>query len=224
MSIVGPTGVTTSPEIAGIPVSQLSVAPDGHAYAVITDLAGGYSVANVAPDGTVTTVSIPGTVTPSKQRRWSDTRCNRTATACVSPYTDSDTGATKIAEISHGAVVQTYTLPDGSSISQPVVTGPNGAAYQIVETATGTSVLALVAGGGQTREISGDLATVASALYTPLEVGPDGTGYLVTQDGATTRVLAFSVTGVSGMDISGTGRRRCRRTRRGAFRASSCTR
>src|SRR5258707_4570860 len=94
-------------------------------------------------------------------------------------------------------------MPTGATISQPVVVGPNGAAYQVVGTATGTSVVVL-SSGVSTAEIGGSISPT-NILGGPIVVGPDGKGYLITQDGTVTRVLVFGPSGNTVASFSGSG-------------------
>jgi hypothetical protein len=200
VSTITATTLTPSDTISGNPIAQISVAPDGTVYTVVSQ-AGVYKVAAVRPAGVVVDmVTIPGNATLLQTASALGYPVGTNSTVYV-PYSDAS-GNYFVAAV-HGSAIVSTPMPTGATISQPVVVGPNGAAYQVVGTATGTSVVVL-SSGVSTAEIGGSISPT-NILGAPVVVGPDGKGYLITQDGTVTRVLVFGPTGNTVASFSGSG-------------------
>lgn len=203
-----------SAPIDGALVNAISVTPGGTVYVPVrnsttqTD-----SVAVIDPDGSVTTVQIPGAIVfvaprVSPSSAGYDANPNAGEAGYVA-YTSN--GTTYLAVLDpDGTVARTVALPDGAVVSTPVGFGPDGAAFQVIEYRDGDGRItseAVVA-------LAGDAVTAAlpgaplRPNYDALQFGPDGTAYLVTVESGpvlTYHVLGIDESGatVTSLDVSG---------------------
>lgn len=199
ISKITATTVDTSDVITGrIVNSAMQVAADGTAFAPLRVPSSTTApVAIVAPDGTVTTVTVPGTVTPV----WIDQGGQTTPPAADNVgYVNYTAGGTEHVAVlnTDGTIARTIDLPAGAT-GNTVFFGPDGSPYQLLRypgaevSATGWQVLAL---GTDT------LTTAVPGSVGYIEFGPDGTGYLRVEDNAAQRILGFDSAGNTVIPLS----------------------
>ena len=149
------------------------------------------SVAVIHSNGDVITVTLPGrivltgltsaggSVGPSDNGYVAYTSAGRTYLAVLNP---------------DATIARTVALPEGATVRDPVVFGPDGAAYQLIQY--------LDAGGAVASQ---SVLALTTDTYTPtvpggpllqrtpsIQFGPDGTGYLVTNQN---HFLGFNAAG-----------------------------
>ena len=178
--------IETSDPLDGRVINPILVTPDGTVYVAVRNGATGTdSVAVISTAGEVTTVDIPGTIFP--------------VLPSVSPvvggyeanpnigdngYVAYESGGVSYLAVLNpdGTVARTVTLPAGAVVATPVDFGPDGAAYQVIETrdeqgrVTSRAVLAL-ATDTVTPTLPGN---PLRPNFPAIEFGPDGSGVLVT--------------------------------------------
>lgn len=178
--------IETSDPIDGRVINPISVTPDGTVYVAVRNSATGTdSVAIISTSGEVTTVDIPGTIFP--------------VLPSVSPAVTGDGANPNIGDNGYvayqsggvsylavvnpdGTIARTVTLPAGAVVATPVDFGPDGAAYQVIETrdeqgrVTSRAVLAL-----STDTVTPMLpGAPLQPNYPSIQFGPDGSGVLIT--------------------------------------------
>ncbi|MGP4053867.1 Ig-like domain-containing protein [Mycobacterium sp. 4D054] len=178
--------IETSDPLDGRVINPISVTPDGTVYVSVRNAATGTdSVAIISSTGEVITVEVPGTVVPvlpsvSPVLGGYDANPN----AGDNGYVVYESGGVRYLAVVNpdGTIVRTMTLPAGTTVATPVEFGPDGAAYQVIETrdeqgrVTSRAVLALATD------------TVTPALpgnplrpnFPALQFGSDGSGVLIT--------------------------------------------
>ncbi|KWX67040.1 cadherin-like domain-containing protein [Mycobacterium sp. NAZ190054] len=207
--------IETSDPLDGRVINPITVTPDGTVYvSVRNSVTQTDSVAIISSSGEVTTVEIPGTIFPvmpsvNPTVGGYDANPNIGDNGYVA-Y--SSNGASFLAVLNpDGTIARTVGLPAGTVVSTPVDFGPDGAAYQVVETrdaqgrVTSRAVLAL------------STDTVTPALpgnplqpnFPAIQFGPDGSGVLVTVESGQSpfeyHFLRFDQTGatIATADLSG---------------------
>ncbi|MCG7592792.1 Ig-like domain-containing protein [Mycobacterium sp. PSTR-4-N] len=192
-----PTGVTSSMRSAGYPQSWPMAAADGTAFLAIAG-ADGPRLMVMRADGTSTVVVLPGDFVEGSVPALGLIGIGPDSRAYV-PLLDGD-GQPVMAVITP-AGTQTIRSLDGLP-TQPVVFGPGGTAYQVVETydsesfAPSTHVVN-VSTGAATLSLPGSVTRV-QGLLPSVAVGSDGTAYLVVADeDGSVRGIAFDSTGAT---------------------------
>ncbi|MEW5809748.1 MAG: hypothetical protein AB1925_09855 [Actinomycetota bacterium] len=195
--------VDTSDVIDGRIASFLmQVAADGTVFAPLAAPSSSTTtpVVVVAPDGTVTMVTVPGTpaqvsAPPGRENTVSP------GTGSVG-YINYTAGGTEHVAVlnTDGTIARTIDLPTGATGNSVVFFGPDDAPYQLLHYsgadgyATGWQVLAL-ATDTLTAEVPGSVGYV--------QFGPDGTGYLSGQgSGGAQSLLGFDSAGNTVIPLS----------------------
>lgn len=214
VSKITATTIETSDPIDGSVINTIAVTPEGTVYVSIRNQATQTdSVAVVSPEGTVETVTIPGTIVfVSKPVTTS------AAGYVVDPdiadrgyvaYTAS--GTTYLAVINpDGTIDRTVALPAGASVRDAVTFGPDGAPYQVIQYRDAEGRVAAQAVITLSNDAVSDPQPGTPLLpnYPPLQFGPDGTAYLVTQESGQNPAYHFvgldeAGAVVSSLDVSG---------------------
>jgi VCBS repeat-containing protein len=178
--------ITTFAALDGRVINPISVAPDGTVYVAVRDSATGTdSVAVISDGGDLVTVAIPGTIVPvlpsvSPVVGGYDANPNTGDDG----YVVYESGGVRYLAVVNpdGTIARTVTLPAGTTVATPVEFGPDGAAYQVIETRD-----------EQGRVTSRAVLTLATDTVTPalpgnslrpnfpaIQFGPDGSGVLIT--------------------------------------------
>jgi hypothetical protein len=190
------TTLFASDPIAGA-LNGFEVTDSGTVYArVATTGQSPATVAILAPDGTVTTSTLPGT--PANVAVFIDTDGGRPRSQTEGyEYLTAD-GTTFVAVLNpDGTIARTVALPAGQKYSD-VFYGPDGAAYVVTQTGSPVSSQHLV---------SLTTGTVSAAVPPPafgipgVQFGSDGSGYFITQPGSS---LALQLVGFDRDGLTGT--------------------
>ncbi|MBX7456558.1 hypothetical protein GR927_52030 [Mycolicibacterium sp. 3033] len=202
ISKITATTVDTSDVIDGRIASFLiQVAADGTVFAPIPVPPDAMTtpVAIVAPDGSVSIVTVPGTLVENSAAPGRENTVSP-ATQTVGYINYTAGGAEHVAVLNtDGTVARTIDLPSGATGS-PVFFGQDGSPFQLLRyvdadgRSTAYRVLALTT-DTSTTEVPG------SAGY--IVFGPDGTGYLrVSGSGGAQSILGFDAAGTTVIPVS----------------------
>ncbi|WNG86686.1 cadherin-like domain-containing protein [Mycobacterium sp. ITM-2016-00317] len=186
ISRVTADAITTFAALDGRVINPISVTPDGTVYVSVRDSATGTdSVAVIRDTGDLVIVEIPGTIVPVLP-----SVSPVVGGYDASPNTGDDGyvvyesgGVRHLAVVNPGGTIaRTVTLPAGTTVATPVEFGPDGAAYQVIETrdaqgrVTSRAVLAL-ANDTVTPALPGN---PLRPNFPAIQFGPDGSGVLIT--------------------------------------------
>ncbi|WP_141564335.1 ICP22 family protein [Mycolicibacterium palauense] len=187
--------------------TPLRVTPDGTVYLAVNNSSGTPtdSVVFINSDGDTTVVPLPGDV--YSMGSWPVSDYGTPDPNAYMPYYVDDRYYLAVVT-PDGTVTDTLTMPEGSTIREPVSFDPDGNTYQLIQTVdesyktTGAAVVAV-----ETGAVTATLPGTVVGGHNSIEFGPDGTGYLVTQEGSvaapTYHILAFDRDGntVASLDV-----------------------
>ncbi|MEW5808200.1 MAG: hypothetical protein AB1925_02005 [Actinomycetota bacterium] len=205
ISKITSAGAETSDPITGrVAGYAFQITSDGSVFVPIThpSLNTG-AVAIVAPDGNVTTTSLPGALVTRTVRTSGGATTGRQHVGYVNYRAD---GIDHVAVINpDGSIARTIDLPAGASAST-VFFGPDGAAYQLLDyygpdpgQTTARQVIALDT-GTLTEVVPG---TVAQGSFDVM-FGPDDVGYFFagTPNSTITKIVGFDAAGNTVVPLS----------------------